>query len=147
MPDEQVHTLVPATTSVSVGPTALARTRGDHAASGTISHHLRLKRPCPRCPFRKEGAIELRPGRVAKILDELMRNDHATFYCHETAYARTGGSWDEEGNYVPSGCEAMCAGAAAALAKRGRPTVAMRIAVVTGAVDPDQWRCQADQVL
>lgn len=123
------------------------RSTADVAPLDALGHHLRLKRPCRRCPFRVNGAIELRPGRVAEILQTLLDDDHATFYCHETAYARTGGTWDDEGAYVPSGHEAMCAGAAAALIKRGRPTVAMRLAIVTRRTDPDQWHCLSDAVL
>lgn len=33
----------------------------------------------------------------------------------------------------------MCAGAAAYLMKKGRPTVGMRLAMATGAISPGHW--------
>ena len=93
------------------------------------ANHLRLKKPCANCPFRKEGAIELVPGRLEGIINDIVENDMTTFHCHKTVHSKSGGEWDEEGNYAPSGQESMCAGAAAYLMKIGRPTVAMRIAL------------------
>ncbi|MGX4925847.1 hypothetical protein ACUYF2_24335 (plasmid) [Escherichia coli] len=95
------------------------------------ANHLRLKKPCANCPFRKEGAIELAPGRLEGIINDIVENDMTTFHCHKTVHSKSGGEWDEEGNYAPSGQESMCAGAAAYLMKIGRPTVAMRIAFGT----------------
>ncbi|GAB0079355.1 hypothetical protein TOC8171_47610 [Pseudomonas syringae] len=40
---------------------------------------------------------------------------------------------------MPSGHEAMCAGAAAFLMKHHRPTVGMRYAFATGAASPTDW--------
>lgn len=109
-----------------------------------FKHSLRLKRPCDNCPFLKEGAIELRPGRVEGIIEELMEDDHKSFHCQSLVHhPRLGGHWDQAGSYEPSGNEAMCAGAAALLMKRGRPSVGMRIAFALGQADPHQW----DEVL
>lgn len=112
-----------------------------------FKHHLRLRKPCGNCPFLVEGAIELQPGRVERIIETLLTDDRSTFQCHKTVHSARGGEWDDEGNYMPSGHEAMCAGAAAFLMKRGRPTVGMRIAFALGAAQPDQWDAVAHQVI
>jgi hypothetical protein len=98
-----------------------------------------LRRPCENCPFRKEGAIDLQPGRLAGIVEGLLSGEHTTFHCHKTVHnERLGGEWDDEGNYQPSGQESMCAGAAIYLEKLGRPTVAMRLGVSYGIYDPER---------
>lgn len=112
-----------------------------------FAHHLRLKKPCDNCPFLPEGAIELEPGRLEGIIQHLLENDQSTFFCHKTLHSIRGGDWDDEGNYTPSGEEAMCAGAAALLMKRGRPSVNMRIAFATGVATPDQWEQLGDRVI
>lgn len=104
-----------------------------------FEHHLRLKRPCENCPFLVDGAIDLAPGRLEGIIEGLLVDDLSTFQCHKTVHSKRGGEWDEDGNYTPSGNEAMCAGAAALMIERRRPTVAMRIAFVTGMARPEQW--------
>ncbi|MDF5404448.1 hypothetical protein P3681_25155, partial [Vibrio parahaemolyticus] len=38
------------------------------------ANHLRLKKPCANCPFRKEGAIELAPGRLEGIINDIVEN-------------------------------------------------------------------------
>lgn len=102
-----------------------------------VRAHFRLSKPCANCPFRKQGAIELEPGRVEEIIDDLMQNDMSTFHCHKTVHHPKGGDWDDHGQYTPSGHEAMCAGAAIYLEKLRRPTVAMRIGRVTGLYMPE----------
>jgi hypothetical protein len=86
-----------------------------------------------------DGAIELAPGRLEGIIEELLANDHATFQCHKTVHSKRGGDWDDQGQYTPSGHEAMCAGAATFLMKQRRPSVSMRIAFAMGVAKPDQW--------
>lgn len=117
------------------------------APSNPFAHHLRLKAPCGNCPFRIDGAIALAPGRLEGIIRALLEDDHSTFQCHKTVHSPCGGEWDDAGNYTPSGDEAMCAGAATFLMKRGRPTVAMRIAFVSGVARPDQWDDVAPHVI
>ncbi|GAB2875358.1 hypothetical protein GCM10027093_08460 [Paraburkholderia jirisanensis] len=96
-----------------------------------------LRKPCANCPFRTHGAIELAPGRLAGIVDGLVNDDRSTFHCHKTVHNdRTGGEWDDEGTYHASGSESMCAGAMIYLEKLGRPTVAMRLAVLFKLYDP-----------
>jgi hypothetical protein len=104
-----------------------------------FKHHLRLKRPCSNCPFLKEGAIPLQPGRLEGIVSDLVENDSSTFQCHKTVHSARGGDWDGEDNYTPSGHEAMCAGAAAYLMNRDRPTQIMRVAFALGAATPTDW--------
>ena len=113
----------------------------------TIASQFRLKKTCANCPFRKESAIELKPGRLQGIIDNLITNDASTFPCHKTVHSSKGGEWDDEGNYTPSGNESMCAGAAAFLMKSGRPTIGMRIAFITGSAKPDDWKSIYDEVI
>lgn len=94
---------------------------------------FRVKKPCANCPFRDDGnAIALSEGRLQGIVDDLLADDWATFQCHKTVHTAKGGSFDDDGNYHPSGSEAMCAGAMAYLHKVGRYSVQMRLALVTG---------------
>lgn len=111
----------------------------DSIIMNPIQSHYRLKKPCANCPFRKEGAIDLEPGRLEQIVDTLVRDDYSTFQCHKIVHSELGGEWDDEGNYKPSGKEPMCAGACAYLMKAGRPTVGMRLAFVTGNAKPNDW--------
>lgn len=104
-----------------------------------MSQHYRLKKPCENCPFLKEGAIDLRPGRLEGIITHIESDDSTTFMCHKTVHSSKGGAWSEDGDYQPSGHESMCAGAAAYLLKLRRPTVGMRLAFISGEVSPGQW--------
>ncbi|UUZ66621.1 hypothetical protein LP417_35565 (plasmid) [Polaromonas sp. P1-6] len=109
-------------------------------ASGTrdvVTAHFRLHKPCGNCPFRNTGALELEPGRLQGIIDLLITNDHSTFQCHVTVHGKSGGEWDDDGNYEASGQEAMCAGAMIYLEKLGRPTVAMRLGQLWGKYRPE----------
>lgn len=113
-----------------------------------IKDHFKLRRPCANCPFLKNGAISLAPGRLEGIVDTLMTDDHSTFQCHKTVHsARTGGEWDDDGNYVSSGQESMCAGAMIYLEKTGRPTVAMRIGRAVGIYQPELLEPHFDLVI
>lgn len=104
-----------------------------------FANHLRLKKPCANCPFRKEGAIELSSGRLQGIISSLVDDDQGTFQCHKTVHSSRGGEWNDDGEYIPSGHESMCAGAAAYLMKKGRPTVMMRMGFALGAAQPGDW--------
>lgn len=106
---------------------------------GFIKHAMRLKKPCVNCPFLKEGAISLRPGRLEGIVDNLMRDDMSSFPCHKTPHCSKGGEFNDEGTYISSGHEAMCAGAAAYLMKHKSPNVALRIAFAMNAANPTDW--------
>lgn len=104
-----------------------------------FKHHLRLKKPCANCPFLKCGAIDLSPGRLEGIISSLLANDGQAFQCHKTVHSARGGDWDDDGNYLPSGHEAMCAGAAAYLLKKNRPTIGMRLAFAVGGATISDW--------
>lgn len=106
-----------------------------------MENPYKLTKPCGNCPFLKEGAIELRAGRLEGIVEQLVDDDHSTFQCHKTVHnERTGGEWDEEGEYKSSGKESMCAGAMIYLEKIGRPTVGMRLGCVLKMYDPEKLR-------
>jgi hypothetical protein len=109
---------------------------------------FKLRKPCSNCPFRKEGAIELAPGRLEGIIEGLIEDDWSTFQCHKTVHSeKTGGDWDEDGNYRSSGNESMCAGAMVYLEKLGRPTVGMRIGRMMGDYDPSNMHKAFDDVI
>lgn len=107
---------------------------------------FRLKRPCGNCPFRKKGAIELSEGRLEGIVEHLMENDSSSFHCHKTVHSSQGGEFDDDGDYLPSGNEAMCAGAAAYLMKKGRPTIGMRLAFMS-AIPVSHWDEAKDMII
>lgn len=99
-----------------------------HAKSGNVF----LKMLCSNCPFRNDtNAIQLAPGRIDSIIGELLEDDWKTFHCHKTVYSPEGGTHDDEGNYSSSGNELMCAGAMGILYKLGRPSIGMRLALLT----------------
>lgn len=113
----------------------------------SIQRYFRQKKPCSNCPFRREGAIPLAEGRIKGIVDELMENDHSSFSCHKTVHGKNGGEFDDNGDYHPSGTEAMCAGAAAYLMRVGRPTIGMRLAFLTKDVSPSNWDHAMDDII
>ncbi|WP_157657629.1 hypothetical protein [Burkholderia ubonensis] len=39
--------------------------------SAAIENHFKLRRLCENCPFRKNGAIQLAPGRLEGIVEHL----------------------------------------------------------------------------
>lgn len=101
-------------------------------AASTAAGPLRLKKPCQNCPFRTEGSIGLRPGRLEGIAEGLLEDDLSSFHCHKTIHSKSGGEWNDDGEYIPSGKEAVCAGSIAYLLNEGRPSVPMRLAVAIG---------------
>ncbi|MBD8089061.1 hypothetical protein IFT48_03635 [Pseudomonas fluorescens] len=108
-----------------------------------IADFYKMKKPCANCPFLKEGAIELRPGRVEHILDGMMKDDHKPFLCHKTL----DGFEREEGGYQAAGTEKMCAGASAVLWKRRMPTVGMRMALALRIAEPELWEQNFDKTI
>ena len=124
-------------------------------SSDPIASFFRLKQPCGNCPFRKSNSIRLRPGRLEGIVEGLLSNDMQTFACHKTLKPRPEGEagYDDEDaedadapRSIREG-ELMCAGAAAWLLKKGRPTVGMRFAVVLGSIAEDHWKEAESMVL
>ncbi|MGQ3825721.1 hypothetical protein, partial [Pseudomonas alliivorans] len=88
-----------------------------------------------------------KPWALGGIISTLIEDDRSTFQCHKTVHSKRGGNWNEEGNYEPSGHELMCAGAAAYLMKKGRPTVGMRFAFATGDAAPSDWDSVREDVI
>jgi hypothetical protein len=46
--------------------------------------------PCANCPFRREGFLPLRAGRVQDIAAEQLKPEGKTFACHKTTQGRRG---------------------------------------------------------
>lgn len=109
-----------------------------------MDYFFALKKPCNNCPFRKTGAIELRPTRLKGIIEHLTDDDHASFSCHKTVHSRT---WNEDDTHSSSEQEAMCAGAMIYLQKVRRMSVQMRLGVLTEHYDLDAMAAQADIVI
>lgn len=99
-----------------------------------------MKRPCANCPFRREDAIELRPGRLEDIIAGLAGDDESNFYCHKTVHGPRGGTFvdvdeDEGVHYEASGHESACMGAVAYMLRAGRPSIAIRYALAVKLLD------------
>jgi hypothetical protein len=113
--------------------------------------NFNLKKPCKNCPFRKEGAISLAPGRVEGIVQGLLENDREWFMCHKTVHHQNGGDWveDEDGqsDYIPSGNESQCAGSMAYLHKIQMPSVSMRMGVALGMLDPKDLESLREEII
>ncbi|WNZ87335.1 hypothetical protein [Pseudomonas sp. P108] len=110
-----------------------------------FASYFRMRMPCANCPFRKKGAVELRPGRLEGIVADLLANDKKTFSCHKTLTSEDLEDFDDVDESEQAGrrtyyeAEKMCAGAAAYLLKKQRPSVGMRYALVTGSIPKDHW--------
>ena len=90
------------------------------------------KRPCANCPFRRDGAgIELQPGRIDGIVDDLLADDRQTFVCHKTL--------DTE--------RMTCAGAVAVMSKLGRLPVIARLGLVTELITMEDIEASAALVI
>lgn len=117
---------------------------GGRVARNPFADMFRLKRPCANCPFRKTGAIELRPGRLQGIVNDLLVDDWSSFSCHKTVYPVDDA--DSSSNQ-PEARESMCAGAAIYLQKVGRPSVGMRLAQSMGILDAKGLEAQSSTVI
>ena len=107
-----------------------------------------LKKPCANCPFLKEGAIELKAGRLKGIVTELITGEAGVFHCHKTVYnSRTGGEHDGEGKYKASGAESICAGALIYLEKIQHPILVMQLGRAYKVYDPEVLRPAFEQVI
>lgn len=85
---------------------------------------FKMRKPCSNCPFRREGAIELREGRLQDIKASLIADDHEVFHCHKTLDAREG--------------KAMCMGAAAWTNANGRPNLLTRLALFLNVLSQEE---------
>ena len=109
---------------------------------------FKLSAPCGNCPFRKEGALELRSGRLEGIIADLLADDTVNFHCHKSVHKRaTAGKWRPDGSYKPSGEEAFCAGALIYLEKVRSPSVLMRLGRVFGKYHPSNLHAAFDLVI
>lgn len=100
-----------------------------------------LKKPCKNCPFLKEGGIELSPGRVEGIIDDLVTGRSSSFSCHKTVHSKHGGEWaegeDGEEVYKSSGNEKQCAGSLIMMEKMGKRTQLMQVMQRFGQYKPE----------
>lgn len=111
-----------------------------------------LKKPCGNCPFKREGAIELRPGRVEGIKEHLLSKDTNFFQCHKSVHnGKTGGEWveDDEGEqaYIPSEKEQVCVGSLIWQYKKGRLPIVARLAIAFGKLDLDTLRAGENAII
>jgi hypothetical protein len=112
-------------------------------------HYHQLKKPCGNCPFRKEGAIELREGRLSGIINDLEKDDFHSFPCHKTV---TASDYQEEDDLDAVDTQIddkaqMCAGAAIYLLKQQLPTVSMRVASSFGILNFDDLMKHSELVI
>lgn len=115
-------------------------------------HPYALKKPCADCPFLKEGGIELAPGRLESIVDDLVSGESTSFMCHKTVHhPTTGGEWiSDDGNeetYVPSNNEQQCAGSLILLEKMGHRTQLMQVMHRLGMYNPMRLTSCHDHVI
>jgi hypothetical protein len=113
------------------------------------SHGPRMKldlvAPCKQCPFRRDVAGYLRPGRAEQILGSLVRKDES-FICHKTIVMDHECQADEEewdDTYRPilkDDKAQFCAGALILLKKLGHPNRIPRIAMHLGLWDQEKMR-------
>jgi hypothetical protein len=89
-----------------------------------------LKKPCANCPFRRVGAIELQPGRVEGIIQDLINGELTGFTCHKTAYG-------PGTSRRPKEAAKECAGALIVLEKLGHQTQLMQVMHRMGAYEPE----------
>lgn len=111
-----------------------------------------LKKPCKNCPVRKHGAIQLSPGRVEGLLEELRADDHNTFQCHKTVHSKRGRDWEKddetgESRYIASGNESACMGMMAYLFREGHSSVATRIALALKMVTVEEIQAVYPEII
>lgn len=97
--------------------------------------NVNVTRPCDNCPFRKVGAIELRPGRLEELILNLTASDDKAFLCHKTL------------DLPASKRDSQCAGAMIYLLKAGNPSVTMRIASAVELLHYDKLLAYADTII
>lgn len=122
----------------------------NNTSKGQEEVNFNMKAPCANCPFLKEGAIELSPGRLSGICEDLEKNDWESFQCHKTVHSHIGGEWvetDDGTDYIPSGKESHCMGAAAYLYKKGKTSVPMRLALTFGMLKVEDLEKVASKVI
>lgn len=90
-----------------------------------------LKRPCPKCPFRKDCTPGwLSRARAEEIAGGLLEAPGTTFSCHETT------QHDEQGEYDPQNDEQHCVGAMILIENEDFPNQMLQIAERLDLRDP-----------
>lgn len=96
---------------------------------GGIPMNWTMTTPCPDCPFRKEGGIPLRRGRIREIGGMMLDSRGGTFPCHRSVdYAVR----NED-------AETHCAGALIFAEKQGTLPQLARIMGRLGVYDPRKF--------
>ncbi|KJZ17445.1 hypothetical protein TW86_04120 [Halomonas sp. S2151] len=107
---------------------------------------FRLKRPCANCPFRADDqAIDLAPGRIESIAEEITSGDGLLFYCHKTLSGDR--DHDDEDGYEPGASDSVCAGSLIFQMKAGRVPIPARFAFMTDREFPNRLSSQFDSVI
>lgn len=101
--------------------------------------NFKLRRPCANCPFKAEGAIELRAGRLEGIVEDL-RSDLTCFPCHKTARGEHVEDADGESHYEQTGLEQACIGALSYMEREGQIPVLARLAIRSGEITKEDIR-------
>lgn len=91
-----------------------------------------LVRACPDCPFRREGGIRVRRGRVDEIAGALLGGAGA-FPCHRTIASSDA---DDDERIEISAKAQHCAGALIFVVKHRRETIWMNVTRRLGVFDP-----------
>lgn len=86
-----------------------------------------LRSPCDNCPFRKDGGIRLRAGRVRELI-AATGNPGGEFACHKTTR-------DKDDRRIATAESQHCAGALIFADKRGTSTQMTRIMERLGGFD------------
>ncbi|MFK4705625.1 hypothetical protein ABIC83_002464 [Roseateles asaccharophilus] len=106
-----------------------------------------LKKMCGNCPFRADcQAIDLAPGRLRSICDDLLANDEQPFFCHKTVDGEHVEAEGGEHHYETGGSERYCVGAMAFLHRERQPNVPMRLGYVFGALKVETLEAVVPQV-
>lgn len=98
--------------------------------------YFKLYKFCKNCLFCKMGVIELVFGCFEGIVKQFVDDDYSMFLCYEIVYSVcSGGEWNDDGEYIVSGCESMCVGVMILLEKLGWLIVVMCFGCVLGVYD------------
>jgi hypothetical protein len=98
-----------------------------------------MTKPCPECPFRRDGAganpVRLMSGRVDEIAGLMLNPQGGEFPCHKTTVPDED---DDEGGRCDTKDSQHCAGALIFAEKNDNHTGMMKIAGRLGMYEPDK---------
>ena len=97
---------------------------------------FKLRKPCPKCPFRTDVAPYLHGARAVEIARSLAEG--AVFWCHQTTVED-----GDEGDLTSGPDSQFCAGALIVLEHEAAPNQAMRIGERLGLYDPTKLDMRA----